>query len=77
MNPRPARTASVVKPLSRLAPRRIRRTAARILCATSAMLALSAASAHAVNPTPAQLFYVPYPEDQLLQGLQAIESGGP
>jgi hypothetical protein len=26
----------------------------------------------AVNPTPVQLFYVPFPEDQLLQGLQAI-----
>jgi hypothetical protein len=33
--------------------------------------------ARAVNPTPVQLFYVPFPEDQLLQGLQAIESGGP
>jgi hypothetical protein len=31
----------------------------------------------AANPTPAQLFYVPFPEGQLLQGLQAIELGGP
>jgi hypothetical protein len=33
--------------------------------------------AFAVNPTPVQLFSVPFPEDQLLQGLQAIESSGP
>ncbi|MCX6028636.1 MAG: hypothetical protein NT169_04945 [Chloroflexi bacterium] len=30
----------------------------------------------AANPAPVQLFYVPFPEDQLLTGLQAIESGG-
>src|SRR5689334_23017446 len=45
------------------------------------LLALSATlagrDARAANPTPVQLFYVPFPEDQLLQGLQAIESGGP
>jgi uncharacterized repeat protein (TIGR01451 family) len=29
------------------------------------------------NPAPVQFFYVPFPEDQLLSGLQAIESGGP
>ena len=29
------------------------------------------------NPVPVQCFYVPFPEDQLLQGLQAIEFGGP
>ena len=33
-------------------------------------------AARTTGPTPAQLFYVPFPEDQLLQGLQAIESGG-
>jgi uncharacterized repeat protein (TIGR01451 family) len=27
------------------------------------------------NPAPTQVFYVPFPEDQLLTGLQAIESG--
>ncbi|MBL8392461.1 MAG: DUF11 domain-containing protein, partial [Candidatus Accumulibacter sp.] len=27
------------------------------------------------NPAPTQVFYVPFPEDQLLAGLQAIESG--
>src|SRR5262245_53172959 len=35
------------------------------------------AVAFAANPTPVQLFYVPFPEDQLLTALQAIESGGP
>lgn len=29
------------------------------------------------NPAPVQFFYVPFPEDQLLLGLQTIESGGP
>jgi uncharacterized repeat protein (TIGR01451 family) len=38
---------------------------------------LAGPDAHAANPTPVQLFYVPFPEDQLLQALQAIESGGP
>ncbi len=32
--------------------------------------------AAAANPTPVQYFYVPFPEDQLLAGLQAIELGG-
>ena len=75
MNPRPARTASSATHVARLALRRIRRARALILCATSATLLLSAAAAHALNPTPAQLFYVPFPEDQLLQGLQAIDAG--
>ena len=44
----------------------------------AALLAAVAGSgvAAAANPTPVQLFYVPFPEDQLLQGLQAIELGG-
>jgi uncharacterized repeat protein (TIGR01451 family) len=29
------------------------------------------------NPPPVQLYYVPEPEDQLLQALQSIENGGP
>jgi uncharacterized repeat protein (TIGR01451 family) len=29
------------------------------------------------NPPPVQLYYVPEPEDQLLQALQSIETGGP
>ncbi len=29
-----------------------------------------------LSTTPVQYFYVPFPEGQLLQGLQAIESGG-
>ncbi len=29
------------------------------------------------NPVPVQEFYVPFPEDQLLEGLRAIEAGGP
>ena len=33
--------------------------------------------AFAINPPPVQIFYVPFPEDQLLQGLQAIEFSGP
>ena len=74
MNPRPARTASSATPTARLALRRIRRSA-RILCTTVAALLLSAAAARAVNPAPAQLFYVPFPEDQLLQALQAIDAG--
>src|SRR5262245_28797372 len=37
---------------------------------------LAGGVALAANPTPVQLFYVPFPEDQLLQGLQAIEAGG-
>ena len=32
--------------------------------------------ARAANPTPVQLFYIPFPEDQLLQGLQAIQATG-
>lgn len=46
-------------------------------CVVAALLTLLGAStALAANPTPVQLFYVPFPEGQLLQGLQAIESGG-
>ncbi|MBY0280139.1 hypothetical protein K2Z84_32805 [Candidatus Binatia bacterium] len=41
------------------------------------LLLLPAAAAHAANPTPAQLFYVPFPEDQLLQGLQSINASDP
>src|SRR5512147_2115307 len=41
------------------------------------LLLAGASGAWAINPTPEQLFYVPFPEDQLLAGLQAIESGGP
>jgi len=51
------------------------RAACAVLGALALLLAGSAASA--ANPTPVQLFYVPFPEDELLQGLQAIESGGP
>ncbi|HAB19118.1 MAG TPA: hypothetical protein DCE44_22095, partial [Verrucomicrobiales bacterium] len=36
-----------------------------------------AITASAANPAPSQLFYLPFPEDQLLQMLQAVESGGP
>src|SRR5262245_43833543 len=50
---------------------------AMVRVAIAAILLASAGVAAAANPTPVQLFYVPFPEDQLLQGLQAIESGGP
>ncbi|MCW5558496.1 MAG: DUF11 domain-containing protein, partial [Verrucomicrobiae bacterium] len=40
------------------------------------LLMVGAQPVSAANPVPAQFFYVPFPEDQLLAGLQAIESGG-
>jgi hypothetical protein len=43
-----------------------------LAAALTAALLLAHGIARAVNPTPVQLFYVPFPEDQLLQGLQAI-----
>ena len=43
----------------------------------SVLLAGAQLPASAANPPPVQLFYVPFPEDQLLLGLQAIEFGGP
>ena len=46
-----------------------------VLLATSALL--TGGEALAVNPTPVQLFYVPFPEDQLLQGLQQINAANP
>ena len=52
------------------APRRL------VLLATLSAL-LFGAPALAANPTPAQLFYVPFPEDQLLLGLQGISAGAP
>jgi uncharacterized repeat protein (TIGR01451 family) len=54
-----------------------RRSGILVFCAIVAAVLLSAATARAANPTPAQLFYVPFPEDQLLQGLQAINSDDP
>ncbi len=59
---------------SSASPARIGR---RALAVATTLLALSSGVARAANPTPAQLFYVPFPEGQLLQALQAIESGGP
>ncbi len=58
------------------------RIGARAWCAALAVVGAAALAdggrpAMAVNPTPVQLFYVPFPEDQLLLGLQTIESGGP
>ena len=44
-----------------------------VLAAVAATLLFAAVPAFAANPAPVQLFYVPFPEDQLLQGLQAIE----
>jgi len=61
--------------MERRRPPRRPSPAARAL-AVAALLALSAGAARAANPTPAQLFYVPFPEGQLLQALQAIELGG-
>src|SRR5258705_5001089 len=51
----------------------------RLLVATlgGILLLLHTSFALAVNPAPVQVFYMPFPEDQLLTGLQAIESGGP
>ena len=40
-------------------------------------LLMRATAAFAVNSAPVQLFYVPFPEDQLLQGLQSINSADP
>jgi len=40
------------------------------------LLVIGARPVSAANPVPSQYFYVPFPEDQLLAGLQAIESGG-
>ena len=40
-------------------------------------LAAGVPPAMSQNPTPVQLFYVPFPENQLLASLQTIESGGP
>jgi uncharacterized repeat protein (TIGR01451 family) len=36
---------------------------------------LHGTAAHAVNPPPAQTFYIPFPEDQFLQSLQTITTG--
>jgi hypothetical protein len=53
---------------------RSRRAASAELVAV-VMLLLST-TAWAANPAVVQLFYVPFPEDQLLQRLVAIENGG-
>lgn len=42
----------------------------------SVLVAGAQLPASAANPPPVQLFYLPFPEDQLLQGLQAIEFSG-
>jgi uncharacterized repeat protein (TIGR01451 family) len=44
--------------------------------AAGLVLAGLTTQALAANPAPVQTFYVPFPESQLLTGLQAIESGG-
>ncbi|MBY0280140.1 hypothetical protein K2Z84_32810 [Candidatus Binatia bacterium] len=54
----------------------MRRRLALLPFALLLLATLPPPEARAANPTPVQLFYVPFPEDQLLQGLQAIESGG-
>lgn len=59
--------------------RSLARGAMRLLAAFVAALGIFAHGeiALAANPAPVQLFYMPFPEDQLLTGLQAIENGGP
>jgi len=74
MNPHNPRSSSPDSPVA-VAARRgrgPRRSPVRILGLTLAALLLNASGALALNPTPAQLFYVPFPEGQLLQGLQSI-----
>jgi hypothetical protein len=58
--------------------RSLARAAARLLAAFFGTFVIFAHGgiALAANPAPVQLFYMPFPEDQLLTGLQAIESGG-
>jgi hypothetical protein len=53
------------------------RVARRSFALATLALLVGARAAFAVNPAPVQLFYLPFPEDQLLQGLIAIENGGP
>ena len=59
--------------------RSLARGAMRLLAALVAALSIftQGGIALAANPAPVQLFYMPFPEDQLLTGLQAIENGGP
>ncbi len=47
-----------------------------VLTASGSDGQLAATSFTDANPVPVQFFYVPFPEDQLLTGLQAIENGG-
>ena len=60
-----------------LAKRR-RTTSVALVVLLAVFLTLTAipVGAQSTNPVPVQTFYVPFPEDQLLAGLQAIESGG-
>jgi len=57
----------------RTTPQSPRRFTRHLIASLGAMVLLLGSSlAFAVNPAPVQLFYMPFPEDQLLQGLQAI-----
>ncbi len=50
------------------------RKARVMLVLTGALVLLMGGVSVAANPAPVQLFYVPFPEDQLLQGLQSINA---
>ncbi len=64
--------------MCRLSALRIALRAGRLLAAVGTVTTLLlAGTALAANPTPVQLFYVPFPEDQLLQGLQGINASDP
>jgi hypothetical protein len=54
-----------------------RRLATTLGVMLATLAVLTGGQAHAVNPPPVQLFYVPFPEDQLLQGLRGINAANP